>query len=345
MNYALLRDLCEACGVPGAEEPVKRVFKEAASGLVDEITEDELGNLLLHKRGEGPRVLLDAHLDEVAFLVAGFEGSFIRILPLGGLEPQAVYGQRLVVWGKRPLSAVIATKPPHLGEEKKSPGIEEMFLDVGLGEEKLKELVSIGDPVTFPPFFEETEDAILSKALDDRVGLFLMLEALKVADLRVDLYLSATVQEEVGLRGAYALAQKIKAEAVLVLEGTFASDLPGVPSHLRLTICGRGPELRLTDARFVADRHFTLGLSDLARKKDIPHQVVVKNRGGTSASAFQVAGGPMRTAVLSVPVRYLHAPVSLAFKSDLQAALDLLVAFLENASEVLGYRWDYPSNC
>ncbi|NPA48678.1 MAG: M42 family metallopeptidase, partial [Thermodesulfobacteria bacterium] len=179
MNFSLLQKLCEASGVPGAEEPVKAVFRESVKDLVDEIREDALGNLLLHKRGEGPRVLLDAHLDEVAFLVAGFEGPFLRVLPLGGMEPQTVYGQRLIVWGKRPLSALVATRPPHLGEEKKTPAIEEMLLDVGLAAEQVKELVSVGDPVTFPPFFEETEEAVLAKALDDRVGLFLMVEALK----------------------------------------------------------------------------------------------------------------------------------------------------------------------
>ena len=341
MNFSLLQKLCEASGVPGAEEPVKAVFRESVKDLVDEIREDALGNLLLHKRGEGPRVLLDAHLDEVAFLVAGFEGPFLRVLPLGGMEPQTVYGQRLIVWGKRPLSALVATRPPHLGEEKKTPAIEEMLLDVGLAAEQVKKLVSVGDPVTFPPFFEETEKAVLAKALDDRVGLFLMVEALKKASPKVDLYLSATVQEEVGLRGAYALAQEVEAEAVLILEGTLASDLPGTPAHLRLAACGKGPELRLTDARFVADRNFTLGLAELAQKQGVPHQLVVKNKGGTNASAFQVAGGPVRTAALSIPVRYLHGPVNLAFKSDIGAALELLVAFLESPQEVLAYRWRY----
>ncbi len=342
LDFSFLKKLCEANGASGAEEPVKKIFLEAAKDLVDDVWEDELGNLILHKRGKGPRVLLDAHLDEVAFLVAGFEGPFLRILPLGGVDSRMLYGQRLIIWGRRPLSAVVVTTPPHLGEkEKQIPPVEEMLLDVGLSEERVRELVSIGDPVTFPPFFEENEEAIWGKALDDRVGLFLMVEALKGARTELDLYLSTTVQEEVGLRGAQALAQKIKPEIVLVLEGTLAGDLPGTPAHLRLALCGKGPELRLADARFLADRNLTLGLASLARKRAIPHQVVVKNRGGTNAAAFQV-GVPVRAAAISVPVRYLHSSVSLAFKGDITAALNLLKAFLENPEEVLSYRWTYP---
>ncbi len=343
MNFALLQKFCKASGIPGAEEPIKKLFLEAIQELVDEIEEDALGNILLHKKGKGPKILLDAHLDEVAFLVAGFEGPFLRVLPLGGLDPRTIYGQRLIVWGKRPLSAVVATRPPHLGEEKKVPSIEEMLLDVGLSEKKVKELISLGDPVTFPPFFEETDEAILAKALDNRVGLFLMIEALRRAKPLADVYLSATVQEEVGLRGAYALAQKVKADAVLILEGTLAGDLPGIPPHMSLAACKKGPELRLTDARFVADRHFTLGLASLAKRKGIPYQIVVKNKGGTNASAFQIAGGAVRTAALSVPVRYIHGPISIAFKEDFKASCNLIISFLENPQEVLAYRWHYPS--
>ncbi len=343
MNYELLQKLCEAPGVPGAEAPVKKVFVEALEPLVDEVKEDSLGNLLLLKRGSGPRVLLDAHLDEVGFLVSGIEGSFLRVIPLGGMDPKVVYGQRLVVWGQRKLSAVVVSYPPHLGKDKKDLAIEEMYLDTGLLPEKLGELVEIGSPVTFPSFFEETEDAIMAKALDDRVGLFVIAEALAQANPKVDLVVSASVQEEIGLRGAQALAQKISPEVVIVLEGTFAADTPGVPSSLKATLCGQGPEIRLCDARFVADRDLSLGLAQLAKEKDIAHQVIVKNRGGTNASALQVASGSVRTAAISVPVRYLHAPVSIAFKKDIEATVALLKAFLEKPQDALSYRWSYPS--
>ena len=343
MNYELLKRLCEAPGVPGAEEPVREIVAEEAASLVDELEIDPLGNLILHRKGPGPKVLLDAHLDEVGFMVAGIEGAFLRVIPLGGLEPKLVYGQRLLVWGRKRITAVVASRPPHLGREEKPPAIEEMLLDTGLGEEETQALVSVGDPVTFPPYFEETSSSVWGKALDDRVGLFVMLEALRRASPRVDLYLSASVQEETGLRGAYALAQRIGPEVVLALEGTLASDLPGTPAHLRLAACGKGPELRLSDARFLADRSLTLGLSALAREKGIPHQLVVKNRGGTNATAFQVAGGPVRAAALAVPVRYLHGPVGLAFKSDLEALVELVTAFLNEPEDVLNYRWSYPT--
>ncbi len=343
MNLELLRHLCELPGVPGAEEPVRNAVLNEALSLVDEYEIDPLGNLILHKKGPGPRVLLDAHLDEVAFLVAGFEGPFVRVIPLGGMEARLVYGQRLIIWGRRKVTAVVVSRPPHLGQEEKPQAIEEMLLDTGLSEGEAQAIIAVGDPVTFPPYFEETKEAIWAKALDDRVGLFVMLEALKRASLKVDLYLSASVQEEVGLRGAQALASRLSVEAAFALEGTLASDLPGTSAHERLASCGQGPELRLSDARFVADRHLTLGLAKLAARFKIPHQVIVKKKGGTNASAFQVGGGPVRTAAISVPVRYLHGPISLAYKRDISACIDLVVALLENPDEVLNYRWAYPT--
>ncbi len=343
MRYELLRKLCEAPGVPGAETPVKEIFLEAVKPLIDEIEEDPLGNVLLRKKGKGPRVLIDAHLDEVAFMVAGIEDSFIRVVPLGGVDPKIFYGQRLEVWGRKRLPAVVTSYPPHLGQSKKDFTIEELYLDVGLSTEKVAELVKIGDLVTFPAYFEETEEAIMAKALDDRVGLFVIVQALAQAKSKVDLFISATVQEEVGLRGAQGLKIKEALDAVLAIEGTFAADIPGVPGHLQATKIAKGPEIRLCDARFVADRNLALGLAELATQKNIPHQLVVKNKGSTNATAFQVVRGAIRSTAISVPVRYLHTPVNLAFKKDIEATIELLKAFLENPYHALNYRWSYSS--
>ena len=341
MNYALLKKLCQAPGAPGAEEPVREVFREAAQGLVEEVQVDALGNLILRRPGPGPKILLDAHLDEVAFMISALEGPFLRFVPLGGVDSAVVYGQCLTIWGKEPLEAVVGSRPPHLGDEKKVPPIEDLFLDPGLSAAKVAELVRIGDVVTFPPHFRETQESVLAKALDDRVGLFVMLQVLAQVNTSADLYLVASVQEEVGLRGAEALVKGIQPEVVIALEGTLAMDLPGVPGHRQLARCGQGPEIRLTDARFVADRNLALGLADLAWRRQIKHQVVVKKKGGTNAAAFQVAGGPCRVAAISVPVRYLHGPVSVAFKEDIEEAIRLVSAFLEEVEDVLAYRWTH----
>ncbi len=339
MDFELLKKLCEAPGAPGAEEPVRELLLEAAQGLVDEVKTDPLGNLILRRSGPGPKILLDAHMDEVAFLVSALEGPFLRLVPLGGIDPKVVYGQRLTIWGRRPLEGIVGPKPPHAGEEKRVPPIEDLFLDPGLSEARLQALVRVGDVVTFPPFFYEGEEVIMAKALDDRVGLFVMLKALSMVQPEAELYLVASVQEEIGLRGAQALIKDLRPEAVIVLEGTLALDVPGVPSHQRLARCGYGPEIRLSDSRFVADRSLAFGLAELASRRGIKHQVVVKKKGGTNAAAFQVSGGACRVAALSVPVRYLHAPVSLAFKEDIVEMVRLLAAFLEEAPDVLAYRW------
>ncbi len=337
MNTSLLKRLCEALGPPGGEHPVREIFLQEARAFFEEIIEDPLGNLLLHRPGPGPKVLLDAHLDEVAFMVAHIEkGGFVRVVPLGGVDPRAFYGQKVVVLGKRPLPGIVATHPPHLGQEGQVPEIEDQLVDLGLSEGRLRELVSVGDYVVFAPYFQETEEAFLAKALDDRVGLFVILEALRqVSTPQVDLWVAASVQEEMGLRGATALAAQLEVEAVLVLEGTLAHDLPGIPAHKRLACVGKGPEIRLSDARFLADRDLSLALADLAREKDLLHQVVVKRKGGTNATAYQIMPKARRAAAISVPVRYLHGAVSLASKADIEATCALLSAFLEEAAEVL----------
>ncbi len=337
MRTSVLKRLCEALGPPGAEHPVREIFLEEARDLFEEITEDPLGNVLLHRPGPGPRVLLDAHLDEVAFMVAHLEkGGFLRVVPLGGVDPRAFYGQRVVVLGKKPLPGVVATHPPHLGKDGHVPEIEDQLVDLGLSEDRVQELVSVGDYVVFAPYFQETESAFLAKALDDRVGLFVILEALQqVHQPQVDLWVAASVQEEMGLRGAQGLAAQVEAEAVLVLEGTLANDLPGVPAHQRLACVGKGPEIRLSDGRFLADRAFSLALADLAREKGLPHQVVVKRKGGTNAATYQITPKARRVAAVSVPVRYLHGAASLASKADVKAACALLAAFLEEAPKIL----------
>ncbi len=346
MNLELLKNLCEAPGPPGAEAPVREIFLEALRGFFKETSVDSLGNLILHKPGPGPRVLLDAHLDEVAFMVYFIEPEgFLRVIPLGGVDPRGFYGQRVIVWGKEPLPGVVATIPPHLSEEKTLPPIEEMLIDLALTAEQVRGLVTVGDLVTFYTYFEETETGIMAKALDDRVGLFVIAEAIKKAkEIKADLWVSASVQEEVGLRGAEALIRELPVEAVIAVEGTLAHDFPGVPPHRRLARCGQGPEIRLSDARFLADREFSLALSELAFRRGIPHQIVVKKKGGTNAAAIQTKHGPKRAAAISVPVRYLHSASGVVFKEDIKAAIDLISAFLEEAPSVVADHRTHPTS-
>jgi tetrahedral aminopeptidase len=333
METKLLKQLCEAPGLPGAEEPVKEIVISALKEFTEEITEDALGNIVAHVPRDGPRVLLDAHMDEVGFMVRFInERGFLRVIPLGGIDPKVFYGQRLVVWGRKPLVGMVAASPPHIRKEgeKEAPEVEDCFVDLGLSPEKVSSLVKIGDVVSYFSPFVETEDAVICKAIDDRVGLFVILEALKQKTrISCDLYISATAQEEVGLRGANVIVPKYEPEFVVALEGTVANDIPGVPEHKALARVGKGPEIRLSDKYLVANRALSFFITDLAQRRNIPHQITIKRVGSTNATAMQVTGKGSRVSVVSVPVRYLHSPGSLAYKSDIEEAIKLIIAILE----------------
>jgi putative aminopeptidase FrvX len=338
MNIKLLKLLCETPGLPGAEEPVKKIIKKEFEKLTKEVSEDALGNIIAHIPGKGPKLVLDAHTDEVGFMVNHIDKrGFVRVTSLGGMDPRVFYGQRLIIYGKKPLVGMVGAVPPHIsksGNNKEVPEIEDCVVDLGLRADKVRKLVSIGDVVSFYPPFEETEDAIISKAIDDRVGLFVMLEALrKKPKLGCDLYLTATVQEEAGLRGARVIVPVIEPDFVIALEGTVAMDLPGIAENKTLANVEKGPEIRLLDRFLVAHRPFSYFIMDIAKKKKIPYQVTVKNAGSTNATAMQVTGKGSRAAVVSVPTRYLHSPSSLAYKSDIEDTIKLIYHVIEGLKD------------
>lgn len=335
MQIGLLRELCETPGLPGAEEPVKKIVISKLREFTQDIMEDALGNVIAHIPGNGPRLLVDAHMDEVGFMVHNIDPSgFLRLTPLGGVDKTVFYGQRLIVWGKKPLVGMVAVIPPHISRhlnDKEAPEVDDCVIDLALNADKVKNLVNIGDVVSFYSPFEETEDAIISKAIDDRVGLFVIFEALKATqNINCDLYISATVQEEVGLRGASVITATYEPDFVIALEGTVSMDFPGTPDHKTLAKIGKGPEIRLSDRFLIANRPFSFFICDLAKEFNIPYQITVKKTGSTNATALQVSGKGSRAAVISVPVRYLHSPSNIAFKSDIEAAINLLGKVLEN---------------
>jgi putative aminopeptidase FrvX len=334
MQIDLLKRLCEAPGLPGAEEAVKEIVISSLKEFTDEITIDTLGNTIAHIPGHGPRLILDAHTDEVGFMVKHIDQrGFLHVSPLGGIDTKVFYGQRLVIWGKKPLIGMVAALPPHISKtsgEKEAPEVEDCIVDLGLTADKVFDLVQIGDVVSYFSPFVETEDAVISKAIDDRVGLFVILEALKRRPkISCDLYVSATVQEEVGLRGANVIVPVYEPDFAIAIEGTVSNDLPGVPDHKTLAKVGRGPEIRLSDRYLVAHRALSFFIREVAERRNIPHQITVKKAGSTNATAMQVTGKGTRVGVISVPVRYLHSPSCLAYKNDIEETIELTTAILE----------------
>lgn len=336
----LLQQLAEAAGIPGREEEVRALVRKALQRHVDEVHVDRLGNLVAHKKGKGPKVVVAGHMDEIGFLVSHVdeETGFLRIEPVGGFDPRTLIASRVTVHtGGGPLTGLVGTKPIHIltdEEKKKEIRIQDLFVDLGLPGKKVARKVRVGDPVTLLQSFARIGDLVSGKALDDRLGVYVGIEAVRrVKKNQADLYFVGTVQEEVGLRGARASAFAINPDIGVALDVTLACDMPGVSAHEQVTKLGKGVAIKLKDSASISHPGLVRFLVDLAEKKKIPYQMEILPRGGTDAGAIQLAREGAAVVTLSVPTRYVHSVVEAAHVDDIEAAIKLLTAFLETCHQ------------
>lgn len=339
----LLKKLCEAHGVPGREEAVRALVVLELKGLCDEIRTDALGNVIALKKGNGrgPKVMIAAHMDEIGFLVSHVDekNGFVRIDPVGGFDPRVLMAQRVLVHTESgDLMGIIGSKPPHIltEEERKKPlELKDLFIDLGLPAEEVKKRVNIGDFVTLHQDFIEVGNLVSCKALDDRVGVYVMIEAVKKVKKHVcDIYAVATTQEEVGVRGARVSSFNVAPDIGVALDVTVASDVPGVGEHEHVTKLGAGVAIKIKDSLSISNPKLVRTMREIAEQKKITYQLEILPRGGTDAGAIQMTREGVAAITLSIPTRYLHSVVEAAHKDDIQAAVDLLAAFLEIAHDV-----------
>ncbi len=337
----LLKRLSEAAGIPGHEGEIRRIISAALTGVVDEIEVDQLGNLIAHKHGTGPVVMIAAHMDEIGFIVSNIDKDtgFLRIHPLGGFDVKTLIAQRAVVHAKDgDLIGAIGSKPIHImtaEERKKLPELKDLFVDLGLPAATVKQRVSIGDPVTLRQDFIELEQVVSGKALDDRAGVYIGIEAIKQAkNMSCDLYFVGTTQEEVGLRGARVAGFSVHPQIGIALDTTLAVDMPGVPESQRITSLGKGVAIKLTDSASISHPGLVNAMKRIATERGIPYQLEILPRGGTDAGAVQMAQEGVAVITLSLPSRYVHSVVETAHRDDLKAAIDLLAAFIEEAGTI-----------
>jgi endoglucanase len=339
----LLKELTESFGVAGFEDEVRELVKNIMKKLCDEVRTDVLGNVIGLKKGarkESKRrsVMLCAHIDEIGFLVTHIDDNgFLRLDPVGGVNPKVTLAQRVVVLGKERLYGVIGSKPIHImtDEEMKKPiEIKDMFVDVGLPKDKVKELISIGDPVAFYQEFIRVGKHFCCKAMDDRVGVYVMLETLKeIKEHKVDVYVVASTQEEVGLRGAVTSAFGVDPDIGIALDTTLACDVPDTPAHQRVTELGKGVAIKIKDSSSISNPQLVRHLKEIAESKKIQYQLEILPRGGTDAGAIQRTRAGVPVATLSIPTRYVHSVVECVHEDDLKSAIDLLARYIEKAHE------------
>ncbi|MCK8816900.1 M42 family metallopeptidase [Natroniella sulfidigena] len=331
----VLKELSEATGVSGYEKKLGQQVAQLFEPYVDQIEFDKLGNLLAYKAGESQqeyKVMLAAHLDEIGLMVTEIEeGGFLRFTTVGGVDQRTVVGQEVTVHGREDLSGIVGAKPPHLQDEeeqKKSFEIEKMYIDLGLAEAEVKKKVRVGDIISLQRDLLSLEnDRVAGKALDDRAGVLLLLETLKELDKmthQVDLYAVATVQEEVGVRGATTSTYGVVPDigiAVDVCHGL----MPGVNQDEAVEL-GTGPALS-----FGPHIHPQLvkKLKEVADEIELDYQLDASpSPRGTDAYAIQVTKSGIPTAVLSIPLRYMHTSVETVSLNDIKRGARLLAQLL-----------------
>ncbi|MCE5259642.1 MAG: M42 family metallopeptidase [Chloroflexi bacterium] len=341
----LLKELSEARGVSGNEAAVRELLLKAVENTIDKHCIDALGNLLCLKKARKPaanpaapqKVLITAHMDEVGLIISGFNADgTLRYEKVGGIDNRMLLSKQVLV-GEKAVPGVIGYRPIHLigrsGIEKVAD-MSQTAIDIGASSrDAAAKLVQLGDYVTFRTSFEVlTEDGLRTakgKALDDRVGCAELAEALE-GEYAFDLYAAFTTQEEVGLRGARVAGYSINPDVAVALEGTVCDDLPKERDRdlSPVTELGKGPAISFRDGSVICDRRLVTLFSETAEQQGIPYQYKRGAVGGTDAGALHLVREGVPAAVLSVPCRYIHAPVSIVSLQDFDNAARLLKAAL-----------------
>ena len=349
MRLDLLKRLCETPGIPGYEERIREIVIPELRETCDEVSTDALGNVIGIKRGAGvqggaPRkVMLAAHMDEIGFMVSHVDDrGFLRLQPLGGFDPRALFQQRVMVHAQDGQSyrgvLAPAAKPAHLlseAERDKAPKLQELYVDLAMPGERVKQAVAAGDMITLDRTVEEVGDCVIGKAFDDRISVFIMIEALRaLRQASCDIYAVATTQEEVGLRGAQTSAYAIEPDISVALDVTLAMDLPGAADQEQITRLGAGTAIKLMDSSSISNPKLVRAFRETAEREGIKYQMEILPRGGTDAGAMQRARAGSAAITLSTPTRYVHTVNEMAHKEDVQASITLLARFLERAHEV-----------
>lgn len=340
MNTDLLKRLCEMPGVPGHEERVRELIKAEITDLFDAVETDPMGSLLCRRDAKAkgaPKLMLLCHMDEIGFLVSHIDkNGFLYVLPVGGFDPRNLFSRRvLVCTDQGDLKGVMnpGGKPVHISsaeDRKKIPEVGEFFIDLGLGK-AAHDVVKIGDYVVMDEPFLEMGDKFVSKALDNRIACWLGIEAIRALGDKgrgAEIHVVFTTQEEVGLRGARTSAFAIQPDIGLGIDVTLSCDTPGIPDKDATTIQGKGFGLHVRDSSFIADKKLVGEIEALAIKNGIPYQRTMLASGGQDGAAAQQAAAGARAVGIVVGTRYIHTVTEMIEKDDLQAALDILVAYL-----------------
>ena len=346
IDIKLLKNICETPGAPGFENRVRNLVFKEIENCVDDINIDNMGNVIALKKGkdETKSVMIAAHMDEIGFIVTHInDKGFLKFHPLGGFDPKTLTSQRVIVHGKKNLVGVMGSKPIHVittEEKNRVPKIQDYYIDLGLEKSEVDKIVKVGDPVTRERGLIEMGDCINCKSLDNRISVFVLIEALKkIKTPDFNTYAVFTVQEEVGIRGAQVATQKIKPDFGFGLDTTIAYDVPGAAEHEKITSLGKGVAIKIMDASAICDTRMVQFMRKTANAHNIQWQNEILTAGGTDTASIQrmTPGGSIAGA-FSIPTRHIHQVIEMVHKKDVQNCIDLLTYCLE---ELKDFDWNH----
>ena len=335
----LLERLCNVIAISGDESEVRNIVLKEVKPYADEVKVDALGSVLATRLGRGrkrTRVMLDAHMDEVGFMIVDEDGDGLyRFETVGGIDVRHLVGKQVFV-GKERTPGVIGAKPIHLmnGDEytRKVP-LDALRIDVGLSGR-----AKVGDRAGFATRFRRVGPSILAKSIDDRIGIATLIQLFRDLPPNIDLCAAFSVQEEIGLRGAKVAAQYFNPDMAIAIDSTPANDLPlhdGSENMSYNTKLGLGPAIYIADGSTLHDPRLVRFLRETAEAEKIPYQIRQPGGGGTDSGAIQRSLAGIPTVSVSVPHRYTHSPVSIARVDDWKHTINLLHAALKRITPEL----------
>ncbi|MDR0313221.1 MAG: M20/M25/M40 family metallo-hydrolase [Treponema sp.] len=347
-TLSMIKELSNARGAPGFEDEAVAVIRSYGEGL-GQWSEDAMRNLYLRrieKNSALPTLLLDAHSDEVGFMVRAVRpNGLLEFVTLGGWVPYNIPAHKVLVRARdgKWIPGIVASKPPHFlseAQKKEIPDVSEMAIDVGAcSDQEIREgyCINVGAPVVPDVSFEynESRDLMMGKAFDDRLGcaaILAILKELEGVELKVGICAAFAGQEEVGLRGATVTAQAVKPDIAISFEGSPADDTLGTSGTIQ-TALKKGPMLRHYDMRMITNPRYQRYALDTAEKNGIPRQEAVRTGGSTNAGVIHLSGKAVPSIVIGLPVRYIHTHYGIATYSDFENTVKLGCELIRNLSE------------
>ena len=346
INTELLSEICETAGAPGHEQRVREIVLREVKPLVDEVSIDNMGNVIAVKKGlQSKKVMIAAHMDEIGFIVTHIdEKGFIYFHTLGGFDPKTLTAQRVIIHGTEDVMGVMGGKPIHLmnaADRAKVPTIKDYFIDTGRSKKELEKIISVGDTITRSSEFIQMGNCFNCKSLDNRVSVFILIEMLREIKNKpsYDIHAVFTVQEEIGIRGANVSAMHINPDFGFGLDTTIAWDTPGSTKQEQVSALGQGACIKVMDSSTVCDYRMVKYMKEIANKKKIKTQLEILPAGGTDTAGIQrMNPGGCITGAVSIPTRHIHQAIEMVHKDDVRGSIDLLRHSVESLHT---YDWTF----